>query len=164
MIFEKGRIPWNKGKSMPSQCGFQKGHKPFSNWKGRKHTEETKKKQRESKLENPTRYWLGKKRSKETIQKRNKTIIGKYRGEKNWNWKGGITSINERIRGSFEYKQWRETIYKKDYYTCQQCGHIGNNIVAHHIYPFSQYPEYRFEINNGITFCRNCHLHIEAIT
>jgi len=33
--------------------------------------------------------WLGKKRSKETIEKMKKAIVGRFVGEKNFNWNGG---------------------------------------------------------------------------
>lgn len=79
-------------------------------------------------------------------------------GEKNPNWKGGVTVINEKIRKSIEYKQWREAVYKRDNYTCQDCGDSqGGNLEADHIKPFAYYPELRFDIDNGKTLCKDCH-------
>ena len=79
-------------------------------------------------------------------------------GDKNPAWKDGISPIKKRIRRSIKYREWRETIFKQDNYICQMCGENGN-LNANHIKKFSDYPELRFELNNGITLCKNCHLH-----
>lgn len=79
-------------------------------------------------------------------------------GEKHPNWKGGISSENNIIRSSIEYRQWRKAVFKRDNYTCQCCDDkSGGNLTAHHILNFSDYIELRFDINNGITLCDRCH-------
>lgn len=79
-------------------------------------------------------------------------------GEKNPNWKGGITPLNLKIRTSLEYKLWRESVFKRDNYTCIWCGdNKGGNLNADHIKPFCDYPELRFAIDNGRTLCIACH-------
>lgn len=80
-------------------------------------------------------------------------------GDKAFNWKGGITSRNMIIRSSEKYKKWREAVFKRDDYTCQnpECQIRGGCLHAHHIFPFSKYPELRFDINNGLTSCKDCH-------
>jgi len=77
--------------------------------------------------------------------------------DKHWNWKGGKDYENKKIRNNLEYGIWRKEIYKKDRWTCRICG-SKKQIVAHHLKLFSEYPELRFDINNGITLCRSCHL------
>jgi hypothetical protein len=68
------------------------------------------------------------------------------------------------IRTSRTYYWWRKRVLKRDKYICQKCGH-KKNLHVHHILPFAKYPELRFELNNGITLCANCHIeeHREAI-
>ena len=72
-------------------------------------------------------------------------------------WKGGVSSINDRIRNSSKYKQWRKSVIERDNKTCIKCGRSDDKIEVDHIYPFSIYPELRFDINNGRTLCCRCH-------
>lgn len=97
----------------------------------------------------------------ETRLKISKAQKGKLRplttGEKNGMWKGGITPINAKIRTSQEYKDWRITVFKRDNYTCNECGSQGVTLHADHIKPFAYYPELRLVIENGRTLCVPCH-------
>ena len=100
--------------------------------------------------------------SKEWLEKVTKANIIKgklHKGKNHWNWKGGKTSKNHRIRRSKEYKEWRLAVYARDHYTCQDCGThcTSKTIVAHHLKSFNDYPELRFKVDNGITLCRSCH-------
>lgn len=59
-------------------------------------------------------------------------------------------------RSGYQYKKWVTSVYQRDNYTCQKCGAVGM-IHAHHIKQWKDYPELRYEINNGITLCQDCH-------
>ena len=74
-----------------------------------------------------------------------------------WNWSGGKTSDQEKIRKSINYKEWRKQVYERDNYTCQCCGKTGVALNAHHILNFSTYPDLRFDVSNGVTLCEECH-------
>jgi len=87
----------------------------------------------------------------------NKGLKGFMAGEKNPNWKGGVSKINNILRHSLEYKLWREAVFKRDNYNCIWCGQVGGKLVADHIKPFALFPELRFAIDNGRTLCKNCH-------
>jgi len=89
----------------------------------------------------------------------------KFRSEKNCHfWKGGITPKIVKIRNSMEIRLWRQSIFCKENFTCQKCNdNTGGNLNAHHIHNFSDFPELRFAIDNGITLCKTCHKNFHSI-
>jgi 5-methylcytosine-specific restriction endonuclease McrA len=135
--------------------GFQKGHRQFAGFqsgnklgaanKGRIFSEATiKKMSKASKGRKHTDEWKAQARLR--------------KGELSGRWKGGITPIHNQIRGSYEYKLWEDSVLSRDCHCCQRCGEKRiSKLTVHHIKNFAQYPELRFAIDNGITFCRDCH-------
>ena len=79
------------------------------------------------------------------------------RGEKHWSWKGGISRGYKEGYWSKEYLQWRKLVFERDGYKCQVCRKGGGYLTAHHIKSWAHYPKLRFDIDNGITLCENCH-------
>lgn len=66
--------------------------------------------------------------------------------------------LNKRDKhGGILDREWRETIFKRDNYICQDCKQKGGKLEAHHIKPYKKYPELRYDLKNGITFCVSCH-------
>jgi len=84
------------------------------------------------------------------------------KGENNPMWNGGVSSKNHRLRAGKKWKVWREKVFKRDDWTCQDCGNrskADNHVVLHphHLKSFADYPKLRFVIKNGITLCEKCH-------
>ena len=88
----------------------------------------------------------------------NKGLWGYNSGEKNPNWKGGAHTKNNALRRTKRYRHWRTAVFERDDYTCQMCSLRGVYLEADHIKPFAFFPELRFEINNGRTLCKECHM------
>ena len=125
--------------------------------KGWKPSEETRKKMSLAKKGKPSPL-LGRTGYKFSEERRRKASESRPRGDKASNWKGGITPIHRAIRTSFEYRIWREAVFKRDNWTCIWGGkEHGSNLHADHIKRFSDYPELRFAIDNGRTLCVACH-------
>lgn len=133
---KKGNIPWNKGIKI---------------WKGKRHP------------------YLGKKLSKR--HRINLSIA--HQGQLPWNtgkkrpemtgknhpmWKGGITDD----RRSWKYTQMVKAVWKRDKYTCFLCGKRENKLDAHHILPWEDFPEWRFNKKNLTTLCKGCHFIIKG--
>ena len=78
-------------------------------------------------------------------------------GSDNSSWKGGVSSLANRIRTSKAYEIWRGHVFNRDNYTCQACAVRGGKLHADHELPFAFYPDLRLEILNGRTLCVPCH-------
>ena len=63
-----------------------------------------------------------------------------------------------------QYKKWRQEVYKRDKHCCQWPGcDQKKKLNAHHIKTWANYPGLRFEINNGITLCKDHHKMIRGM-
>jgi len=79
---------------------------------------------------------------------------GKYNsGENNHKWVNGNYKERQE-RNDSAYQAWRINVWVRDGFKCkinnQDCS---GKIIAHHILPWRDYPELRYNINNGITLC-----------
>lgn len=140
---------------------------------------------------NPVKYWLGKKHNKKHRNNVSRALKGRIKTEEHIRnqaislskRKGGITPIHNLIRNLKNTDIWRESIFKRDNYTCQECYIRGVYIEAHHIKQFSkilseflkEYDQFSpvedketllrlatkykpfWNTNNGITLCKDCH-------
>ncbi len=90
--------------------------------------------------------------------------LGVARGAKNPNWKGGVSTLNDQLRRSDEYKAWRKAVYERDGYRCVCCGApgTGRNLHAHHKKPMALLIRQGllsllWDVSNGVTLCVSCH-------
>ena len=166
---------------------FQKGHimssevrlKISKNLKGIKRSQETIRKMRIAQKKNKSNVSdetgrkisaakMGVKASDETKKK-----MSLMRQKENHpNWKGGITPILLQIRHCFKMRQWISDCFTRDDFTCQRCFKRGGKLVVHHIKHFAKIIsensiktlaqalvcEELWNINNGQTMCKDCHI------
>lgn len=148
--------------SIETKLLFSKQRKGKKTSLGRVLSETTKEKIKNANLGYNNHNW-GKPMSVEQRQKISEAHKKRVKEGTHHLWKGGISGVNDRIRQSIEYKLWRESVFKRDNYTCIWCGIRSKKglgrifIEADHIKPFSQFPELRFAIDNGRTLCAPCH-------
>ncbi len=141
--FKKGQVPWNKGKTYSNSnkgkpihpnSGFRKGHKNYYK-KGNKWSEESK-----------------------------INFSAMQQGIEVNDWKGFKSDLNRRLRNSSIWKIWREAVFLRDNFTCQNkncefCNNkMGVMLHPHHIKQRKDFPELMFNVNNGITYCVEFHL------
>lgn len=151
--FVKGHDTWNKGTSIQTNDALLEWRKTH-----------------------PEPHNKGKKLSKETIEKIKKARAlqensGFQKGEKHWNWDGGKTALRKLVQGLYQYKKWRSDVFKRDNYTCQDCGKRGGILNADHITPYSviiknnkvtniddaKKCQQLWDVDNGRTLCVSCH-------
>jgi 5-methylcytosine-specific restriction endonuclease McrA len=62
------------------------------------------------------------------------------------------------------YRDWRIKVYKRDKFTCQMPDCKSKyKLQAHHIRKWSDAAILRYDVDNGITLCRNCHDSINGL-
>lgn len=147
--FQKNYIPWNKGIKtgiIPSSA-FKKGSKPYNTGKtfsgnsGHKHTEEWK--ARMSKIMNGRE-------------------VPKLKGENHPRWikdRSKLCKISKQgERRTTAYFYWRKEVWSRDGWKCRMDDkNCNGRIEAHHILGFTDYPDLRYKVNNGITLCHFHH-------
>lgn len=97
-------------------------------------------------------------------RKQYETLMGKFIGEKNPNWKGGVKQQSyTKWRSRIQYFATKLRIFKnqvkiRDCFTCKMCG-SQEKLEVNHILPVRDISEEFefFDPNNGITLCKECH-------
>lgn len=112
----------------------------------------------------------GKKKTLEHRLNMSKSALasGVRSGEKNGNWKGGVSTSNKRARSKAAYLEWKTAVFSAYGWKCSVCGVKHGSICkccgainylhAHHKTPFSENESLRYEPNNGIALCKKCHM------
>lgn len=129
----KGRKTWNKGVAMPKEFGEKRSeiNKRMGvippSRKGVKLSDEHK---------------------------------AKLKGRKPWNYKEDRTQVSGGLlrKDSKEYKEWAMNVKHRDNNVCVlNSDKCGGRIESHHIMNWIDYPELRFDINNGVSVCQKHH-------
>jgi hypothetical protein len=107
---------------------------------------------------------LGRNVSPETRAKLSEVLkASSPKGERHYKWKGGKPW--KRFTDP-RYVAWRTAVLERDAYICQHCHRTCNKnergLAAHHIKPYATHPELRYDVANGITLCRQCHLQLHG--
>ncbi len=116
---------------------------------------------------------LGRHHSKETIEKIRKSRIGKSSGmigkkqseetKRKMSLSHGGSGIPQYStkryyhKCDWRYKEWRSKVFERDNWTCQTCNKRGIPLEPHHIKGWTKYPELRYEVENGVSLCIECH-------
>lgn len=82
-------------------------------------------------------------------------------------WKGG-TEYSRVERATIEYREWRKKVFERDLYTCACCGCKNGNgkyikLVAHHIKNWKDNIDSRYDVDNGVTLCEECHIKFHSM-
>jgi len=159
------RPEWVKKKISESEKGVKKNCVKFNAGRFKKghivkHTPETIKKIVEARkgfkmpreiVERIAEKLRGRKRSEETIRKTTEglkkywAIHGKYEG-----------------RRSRKSREWSSKVIERDGNKCTKCG-ATEKLHAHHLIPWNENKELRFDLDNGICLCISCHMRKHAL-
>ena len=154
----KKRTAWNKGLKLSEtpqyvNMGFKKGNRHWDNEVSRR--TQFKKGERPSPAtefqKGRESWWKGKERPE-------------IRGSGNPAWIADREKVarNNRSKDEYEtdqsYKVWMRQVKNRDGWSCKmQNNDCQGNLYAHHILNWVDYPELRYEVNNGITLCHAHH-------
>jgi len=174
-----------KRKSLIHSGSFKKGHGKLykiNGMKGKKLSEETKIKISNSKkgkkqpwVKNlPQVFKKGYKKSEKAIANHRKVMIGRRlseetkakmrvsagKGENSHRWIKDRSLLKKDRQKAYDtkYKYWMLEVKKRDNWKCKILNSdCQGYLEAHHILNWKDYPELRYEINNGISLCRFHH-------
>jgi hypothetical protein len=155
----KGIYKGNKGKILSDETK-QRISESISGERnhsfGKKHSDATKEKMRAAqagKKYNKGAHW---KLSSEQVEK----IRIRQSGETNSGWIKDRTELKtDRLKSyDTQYKNWMLKVKSRDDWKCKINNHkCGGRLEAHHILNWTDYPELRYDINNGVTLCKEHH-------
>lgn len=102
-------------------------------------------------------------RRKECFKCGHKTRAKTISGPNHWNYNPNLTDQQrfENRRHSI-YRISYKSIYLRDNFTCKKCSKNTRKPIAHHLNGWDGFPEQRYDPNNIVTLCSNCHNNFHA--
>lgn len=134
----------NEQKEKIRQANFKREYKPLTKTQKKQISETLKRKYASGEI-------------KVVISEAQKEKLRARKGALSQSWRGGRTAEKELLRKRSAWKHWRTAVFKRDNYTCQDCGQRGGILEPHHIKEVANYPELVYDISNGKTLCHSCH-------
>lgn len=152
--FIRGHKTWNKGKKWPEMSRMKQGNKnPMF---GKRYSDQEKKlisQRMKGRLpknfkEMQAKGWLA-------LKGRTGELSPKYIKDRTKLKRSGDANKDRR---SSVYVTWRAVVWKRDNWRCKIANKdCKGRLEAHHILSYTNYPELRYDINNGITLCHFHH-------
>ena len=149
--FLKGVPPWNKGKKGymgANRTSFQKGWIPWNKDK------EVPQMQGENHPNFGRRYKWSERQRLSLRSKRD------YKKENHPNWIADRSSLvqSELKHLDGRYREWMFSVKLRDGWKCKiNNSDCNGRLESHHILNWKDFPELRYETNNGITLCHAHH-------
>lgn len=82
----------------------------------------------------------------------------KLSGSNCWMYNPDLSDDERRERRKTEeYYNWRTSVFIRDNHTCVACNKKIPQINAHHLDGWHWCKEKRYDIDNGVTLCKDCH-------
>lgn len=65
-----------------------------------------------------------------------------------------------------KHQKWAKKVKQRDNYTCQLCFASGSGVYlhSHHLNSWDLFPDQRYQLDNGITLCNQCHFSFHKIS
>lgn len=96
------------------------------------------------------------KKTKQTEEYRKKASESKM-GDKNPAYKPDLDRDSDTKRSIAGTTKWKRDIREKYNHKCDKCG-SSEKLNTHHLYNWSEHPDKRFDIENGVLLCEKCHI------
>lgn len=130
---------------------------------GCSHSKETKEKMRAAALGRDVSHlnWTGKTHTAESRMKISEANRKRFTSpEAHPRWITDRTKVKtyHNKKADILYKVWSKSVKCRDKWKCQlQSSDCCGKLEAHHIFNWTEYPELRYELSNGITLCHSHH-------
>ncbi len=108
----------------------------------------------------------GRKPSIQTIEasvKAHKGFYGKDAKNGRWLEDRSLLKDDSKDRGGQLHREWSKNVKNRDNWTCRITDvNCGGRLESHHILGWTEHPDKRYDVNNGITLCHAHHPRVRA--